>query len=132
MMTSWSAAVFAAWSAQWKHEETVIQALNEDRALHLIDYVRQLVDHQDPGLSRLHPIERRSAFTIAWEGGGEVAAIPGGKDAIRAFHPTLYLQDESAFVPEGEAALGAVMPTGARFICISTAAPGWFGNMCSI
>lgn len=131
MMTSWAAAAFAAWAAQWRNEETVIQTLNEDRALHLIDYVRQLVDHQEPWITERHSICKRNAFAISWKAGGEVAAIPGSADAIRAFHPTTYVQDESAFMAEGEAALAAVTPTGARIICISTAAPGWFADECA-
>jgi hypothetical protein len=132
MMTSWAAAGFAAWCGQWRNEETVIQTLNVDRALHAVDYVRQLVDNQEPWLSELHPLEKKSAFTISWKGGGEVAAIPSGADAIRAFHPTTYLQDESAFLAEGEEALNAVLPTGARIICISTAHSGWFGDLFSL
>lgn len=131
MMTSWAAVGFCTWAAQWKDEEAVIQTLNIDRAMHLIDYARQLVEHQDPWLAERHPIEKRSAFTIRWKSGGEVSAIPSGANAIRAFHPTTYVQDESAFMPEGEEALNAVKPTLARIICISTAAPGWFGDMCS-
>ena len=131
MMTSWAAVGFASWAAQWKGEETVIQTLNVDRAMHLIDYVRQLTDHQEPWLSELHPLEKRTAFAISWRGGGEVAAIPSGADAIRAFHPTTYIQDESAFMVEGEEALNAVRPTGAKIICISTAKASWFGDICS-
>ena len=74
---------------------------------------------------------RRTPFSLMWEGGGEVAAIPSGSDKIRAFHPTRYIQDESAFMAEGEEALGAVMPTGAYVICISTAKASWFGDACS-
>jgi hypothetical protein len=132
MMSSWSAAVFSAWAAQWKREETVIQTLNEDRALHLVDYVRQLLDYQEPWISELHPVAKRSVFAISWKGGGEVAAIPGGADAIRAFHPTMYIQDESAFMVEGYQALMAVMPSHAKAICISTANAGWFGDACSL
>jgi hypothetical protein len=44
MMTSWGAMGFAAWAAQWRREETVVQTANEDKCLHLIDYVRQLVE----------------------------------------------------------------------------------------
>jgi len=33
---------YAAWAPQWYNEETVVQTLSEDRAGHLIDYVRQL------------------------------------------------------------------------------------------
>ena len=132
MMSSWAAGGYAAWSAQWKREEAVVQTLNVDRAMHLIDYMRQLFDHREPWISKRHPLEKRSAFAISWKGGGEVAAIPSGANAIRAFHPTTYIQDEFAFMPEGEEALGAVVPTGAKIICIGTAAPGWFGDACSV
>lgn len=132
MMTSWSAAAFAAWSGQWKHEETVIQCVNEDKALHLIDYVRQLMEYQELWLSARHPLAKRSSFTISWKAGGEVAAIPGGADAIRAYHPSTYIADEAAFIADGEQALNAVIPTGAKVICISTAAPGWFGDECTL
>jgi hypothetical protein len=131
MMTSWAAVAFASWAAQWHREECVIQTLNIDRAAHLIDYARQLWDNQDPFLKERHPLARRSAFALSWEGGGEVAAVPSGADQIRAYHPTRYIQDESAFIVEGEEALGAVIPTGAYIICISTARASWFGDACS-
>ncbi len=131
MMTSLSAMGFSASRAQWHREETVVQTANEDKCGHLIDYVRAFWEHQPEWLKQRHPLKRRSAFAIAWQGGGEVASIPSGADKIRAFHPTWYVQDESAFLPEGEEALSAVFPTGARIICISSAAPGWFGDQCS-
>ncbi len=121
---------FATWAAQWHREETVVQTANEDKAAHLIDYVRQLWDNQEEWLKARHPLVRRSSFSIAWQGGGEVAAIPSGPDKIRAFHPTRYIQDEAAFLPDGEECLGAVVPTGAYVICISTARAGWFGDAC--
>jgi hypothetical protein len=110
-------------------EETVVQTLSQDRAEHLIDYVRQLWDNQDDFLKQRHPLVKRSSLALAWQGGGEVA-IPSGADKIRAFHPTTYVQDESAFMPEGEEALGAVMPTGAYVICNSSAQAGWYGDQC--
>jgi hypothetical protein len=130
MMTSWAAAGFAAWAAQWKREETVIQTMNEDKALHLIDYASQLLRYQDPQLSRLHPIKKQTVYSIVWEDGGAVDAVPGGADAIRSFHPTNFIQDESAHIPEGEESLNAVIPSMARIISISTAKAGWFGDAC--
>ena len=132
MMTSWAAAGFATWAAQWKREETVIQTMNEDKALHLIDYASQLLRYQDPGLSCLHPIEKQNAFSIVWKNGGAVDAVPGGANAIRSFHPSLFIQDEAAHIPEGEESLNAVIPSQARIISISTAAPGWFGDACGL
>ncbi|MGA8872470.1 MAG: hypothetical protein WB460_15085 [Candidatus Acidiferrales bacterium] len=130
MMTSWAAAGFCAWSAQWKREETVVQTMNEDKAIHLIDYVSQLLKYQEPGLSRLHPIKKQNAFSIVWQDGGAVDAVPGGADAIRSFHPSLFIQDEAAHIAEGEESLNAVVPSQARIISISTASAGWFGDAC--
>jgi hypothetical protein len=130
MMTSWAAMGFATHRAQYFREETIVQTANEDKCAHLIDYVRQLWDNQEDWLKRRHPLIRRSAYALAWAGGGEVASIPSGPDKIRAFHPTWYVQDESAFLPEGEACLSAVKPAGAHVICISSAASGWFGDQC--
>jgi len=131
MMTSWAAAGFATWLGQWKQEETVIQTLNEDKALHLIDYASQLLRYQDPGLARLYPIKKQNNFSIVWEHGGAVDAVPGGADAIRSFHPALFIQDEAAHIVEGEESLNAVIPSQARIISITTAAPSWFENICS-
>jgi hypothetical protein len=132
MMTSWAAAGFATWSAQWKQEETVIQTMNEDKALHLIDYAGQLIKYQEPGLARLHPIKKQTAFSIVWEHGGALDAVPGGADAIRSFHPSLFIQDEAAHIPEGEESLNAVIPSQSRIISISTASAGWFGDACGL
>jgi|SRR5215469_1231288 len=49
-----------------------------------------------------------------------------------SFHPTTYVLDEAAHIPEGEECLGAVRPSGARIVCISTAAPGWFADQCTL
>jgi hypothetical protein len=132
MMTSWGAMGFATWAAQWHREETVIQTANEDKCAHLIDYVRQLWDNQEPWLKQRHPLARLSTFAIAWKDGGEVASIPSGADKSRAFHPTTYAMDEAAYLPEGEECLAAVRPSGARIIAISSAHPGWFGDICSL
>ena len=129
-MTSWGAMGFGFWDGQWNRAETVVQTANEDKCAHLIDYCRQLWDYQEPWLKQRHPLTRKSTFTIAWEGGGEVSAIPSGADKIRAFHPTTYVLDEAAYIPEGEECLNAVRPTGARIVAISSARAGWFGDIC--
>jgi hypothetical protein len=120
----------AAWAAQWHAEECVVQTANEDKCAHLIDYVRQLWDYQPDWLKARHPLKRRSTFTIAWEDGGEVSSIPSGADKIRAFHPTCYVMDEAAYLPDGDECRNAVIPTGARIIAISSARSGWFATAC--
>lgn len=67
LMTSWLAMGFATWAAQWERSESLVQTLNEDRCIHLIDYVRQLWDNQPEWLKQRHPLVRRSAFSIQWQ-----------------------------------------------------------------
>lgn len=132
LMTSWAAMGFAFWAAQWQREETVVQTANEEKCAHLVDYCRQLWEYQEPWLKQRHPLVRLNSLTIAWEGGGEVSSIPSGADKIRAYHPTTYIMDEAAFLPEGEECLAAVRPSGARIIAISSARAGWFGDQCQL
>src|SRR5215472_14786844 len=127
LMTSWSAAAYATWMAQYRQEEVLIQTQSQEKAEHIIDYCAQLHRNQEPWLKERHPLERSSLLTISWKGGGEVAGIPAGADKVRAYHSTLYILDEAAFVPEGEQCINAVLPSGARIIAISTARAGWFG-----
>jgi hypothetical protein len=61
-----------------------------------------------------------------------VDAVPGGADAIRSFHPSLFIQDEAAHIAEGEESLNAAIPSQARIISISTATAGWFGDACGL
>ncbi|HMK21299.1 MAG TPA: hypothetical protein VK466_03145 [Terriglobales bacterium] len=131
MMTSWSAAGYAAWAAQWRQEETLIQTLSQEKAEHIIDYVWQLWSNQEDWLKERHPIERRSLLTVAWKGGGEVAGVAAGADKVRSYHSSTYILDEAAHVVEGEQCINAVLPSGANIICISTAKAGWFGDAVS-
>jgi len=130
MMTSFSAAGYAAWIAQYRQQEVLIQCMSEEIAEHIVDYVSQLWRNQEPWLRARHPLERANATTIQWKGGGEVAGIAAGPDKPRAYHASLYILDEAAFVPEGESCIASVIPSGARIICISTARPGWFAEAC--
>ena len=94
--------------------------------------MHQLWRNQEPWLAARHPLERASLLTVQWKGGGEVAGIPSGSDKVRAYHASLYILDEAAFVPEGEECINAVLPSGAWVIAISTASPGWFAEACTL
>jgi hypothetical protein len=132
LMTSWSAAGYAAWLAQYRQQEVLIQCQSQEKAEHIVDYVHQLWQNQEPWLKERHPLERASMLTVQWKGGGEVAGIPTGSDKVRAYHASLYILDEASFVPEGEECINAVLPSGARVIAISTASPGWFAEACTL
>src|SRR5579872_714393 len=132
MLTSWSAMGYGAWCAQWRSEEVILQTATEAKAKHLVDYVRALWENQEPWLRERHPLRGRNTFEISWKSGGHFLAVPSGVDQVRSMHPALYIQEESAFLPEGGECLeSAVLPSGARVICVSSAAPGWFAEACA-
>lgn len=132
MMTSLSVIGHATHKAQWFREETIVQTANEEKVKELVTYAWNFWANQDEALKRLHPILSRSSMLIEWENGGKVRGIPKGEDQIRMFHPTRYIQDESAFLPESQQCYDAAHPVCQQIICISSAGPGWFGDQCAL
>jgi hypothetical protein len=130
MLTSLSSQAYGTWAAQWHGMQTLVQTLNEDRCILLMSYVHNYYDLQPDWLKARHPLKRKSAFSVEWANGGEVCCIPSGAEKSRGYHSTYYIQDESAWIVDGEQCLAAVKPSGAKIICISSAAPGWFADEC--
>jgi len=131
MLTSWCVMGDSTHRAQWHKWFTVCQTDSEDKAAELIEYCRQLYDNQEPWLKARFPLKGRSTFELQWEDGGRVMTIPKGVNKIRMFHPTRYVMDEAAFLPEAQQCYDAAHPVCQQIIAISSAGPGWFGNQCS-
>lgn len=131
MMTSWSVMGYSTQRSQWYKEDTVVQTDSEDKAAELVDYVRQLWDNQDSFLKQRHPLKSCNTYEIIWRDGGRVMSIPKGEHKIRLWHPTRYVMDEAAFLPEAEACFNVAAPVAKQIIAISSAGPGWFGDICS-
>ena len=131
MLTSWCVMGDSAHRAQWFKWFTVCQTESENKAAELVDYVRQLWENQAPWLKNRHKLKVQSTFEIEWEAGGRVMSIPKGVNKIRLYHPTRYVMDEAAFLPEAEQCYNAAHPVAKQIIAISSAGPGWFGDECS-
>lgn len=131
MLTSWCVMGDSAHKAQWEHWEIIVQTGSEDKAHELIDYATQLYRNQADWMQRLHPLDGTSKSEIAWKSGGRILAIPSGVHKIRLYHPTRYVMDEAAFLPEAEQCYNAAHPVSQQIIAISSAGPGWFGDECS-
>ena len=50
---------------------------------------------------------------------------------MRQFHPTIMVFDEAAHLEQFEASFGAAFGVAKQLICVSSAAPGWFADVCS-
>lgn len=110
-----------------------MQTESEDKAKQLLSYADCLYRNQDQFLKAFHPLASEpSALSIEWAGGGRVFGIPKGETKIRMYHPTLYIMDEAAFLPEAEQCYNAAHPVAKQIIAISSAGPGWFGDQCSL
>jgi hypothetical protein len=68
---------------------------------------------------------------MEWADGGRIFGIPKGEHKVRMWHPTIYVMDEAAFLPEAEQCYNAAHPVAKQIIAISSAGPGWFGDECS-
>lgn len=132
MLTSWCVMGDSTHRAQWHKWFTVVQTDSEGKAFELIEYVAQLHRNQPDWLKALHPLEAQSKGEVVWKSGGRVLAIPAGVNKIRLYHPTRYVMDEAAFLPEAEQCYNAAHPVAQQIIAISSAGPGWFGDECTI
>jgi hypothetical protein len=134
MMTSWSVVAYATWRAQWFKWDCILQTASLAKVTELVDYAAQLWRNQNDWLKHGHPLATKEPTVqeLTFADGGRVRAIPSGENQIRLYHPTLYVQDESAFLPEAEQCFNAAMPVAKQIIGISTAAPGFFGDQCSL
>jgi len=133
MVTSWSVMAYATHRAQWFKAEVVVQTDSEDKAKQLVGYAECLYRNQEPWLRARHPLAGEpSQLNLTWADGGRVFGIPKGEHKIRMYHPTIYIMDEAAFLPEAEQCYNAAQPVAKQIIAISSAGPGWFGDECSL
>jgi hypothetical protein len=115
---------------QWlPHIFYIIQTKKEETAASLLEYCNVLYRNQAQWLKDKHPLAGGNMTEMHWGNGSHILAVPKGADQVRKHHPYGYFQDESAFLPEAEASFNAVKPVAKQIICVSSAAPGWFGNM---
>lgn len=132
MLTSWSVMGWATNRAQWHKWEVIVQTESENKAAELVDYAAQLYRHQPDWLKTRHPLEREpGAYEAVWKDGGRVMSIPKGANKIRMYHPTLYVMDEAAFLPEAQECYNVASPVAQQIIAISSAGPSWLGDQCS-
>jgi hypothetical protein len=132
MITSWSVMAYAAHRAQWFKSEVVVQTDSEDKAKQLVGYAECLYRNQEPWLKQAHPLSgEASQLSVEWKDGGRIFGIPKGEHKIRMYHPTIYVMDEAAFLPEAQQCYDAAQPVAKQIIAISSAGPGWFGDECS-
>jgi hypothetical protein len=132
MVTSWSVMVYASHRAQWYRADVIVQTESEDKAMELVGYAECLYRYQPDWLRARHLLKKEPSTTeMEWANGGRVLGIPKGVNKIRLYHPTIYIMDEAAFLPEAQQCYDAAQPVAKQIIAISSAGPGWFGDECS-
>lgn len=136
MMASWTVAAWASHRA-FTHPATkvVFQSEDEARALKLIEYSRELWKNSMPELQMRWPLKKEldrqpgDVFTLAND--SQLIGIVGNPDKVRSEHPSCYILDEAAHVERGLDSWNIAMATHApHMIALSSAAPGWYADMC--
>jgi hypothetical protein len=136
MLCSWWAAAETLHYCMTRQPAKVIYwALDEARALALLEYAKTLYSQQDAVFKDIFPLERalsHQAYNrLELKDGGLLVAFPGkDPDRIRSEHPTIVVMDECCFIENGgeafDVALSSRVP---KMLCISSAAPSWFRRM---
>ena len=142
MMASWCGIGFCVWSCQFfEKTRAIVQTQKDDKVIDLIKgsevpgYARTLIERQPKWLQAhcplTKPMKEQSQNEIAWANGSVIQGVPRGADQIRQYHPTLVMFDEAAHLDEFQAAYGNADLVASKVIAISSAGPGWFGEVCS-
>ena len=136
MMASWGVS---GWSAHlgFTHPAvcTVFQSQDERRAIHDVDYVKELWKNSDPELKDRwplpKPVERQPATEFRLSNDSRWVALSRDPDAIRSEHPTIVVLDEAAHMVEGQESYDiAVASNPLHIILLSSAAEGWYEEFC--
>jgi hypothetical protein len=142
MMVSWAVMGYCAWHCQiFEQTRVLVQAQKLEKASDLVKgteppgYVRTLWERQPEWLKRRFPLARElddlPADRFVWRNKSAIQAIGKGADQVRQYHPTIYVIDEASYMDEAEASFGAAIPVSQQIIVVSSAGPGWFGQICS-
>jgi hypothetical protein len=129
VFVTWAAAVYLSWRARYKpYQALFVQSESEDKAAFVIDKrMVFLEDHLPLAFRRSYKAVRTvkgAVGQITYDGTKSYAkGIAQGRDALRAYTPSVVVLDESEFQMEGRQSLIAALPfqeKGAQLILIST------------
>ena len=152
IMMSWTLAAFCCWYIRTgKRRRILWQSETESKATDMvskgrdapavgrIDFIEQCLPDwlRDPyifyglgnrrGMLQYTPHERdASGVKVGWQG-GVIQALAQGKNQVRQYVPSLYINDEMAFQDEAEEAISAILPAVAgagRLVCVSSVMGG--------
>jgi transposase-like protein len=136
MMLSWLAVGFFTHAAMTTPGiEVLFQSQKEDKAFELVDYAKVLYDRQSDELKEAFPLVKKlkdmADGELVFANGSRIIGIPGGADQIRSYHPWGLLMDEAAFMPEAGDSYNNAVPVCQKILMVSSAAPGWFADVCN-
>lgn len=135
MMMSWAVSAAASHVAFTKPAtKVVIQSQDHDRSIHDVQNCKVLWENSIPRLrekwSLPKPLKDQPFDRFRLSNGSEIVGIPGDPRKIKSEHPTIYIQDESAIIEQGEESLNEAVATRCLKIwCVSSAYPGWFADL---
>lgn len=140
MMGTWTVCGWAA-HHMFTHPMTTIvfQSEDMDRAINCVKMVKALWRHSLPSLQARWRLrndklpDEQSIDIFEMANGSWCRGIPGkNPDKIRSLHPTIYIQDESAIIAQGQESSEAAAATRClKMIHLSSAFPGWFEDKIS-
>ena len=98
-------------------------------------YARTLWERQPEWLKARFPLAVRledlPSDKMVWKNQSAIQAVGRGADQVRLYHPTVYFVDEAAHIDEAEGSFAAALPVAKQIIEVSSAGPGFFGQVCA-
>jgi hypothetical protein len=141
MGLSWAVVADSVHLCQWNpNTHVIIQSEKEDKSIDLVvgkgipGYARVLWEQQEDPLKLFHPltkgIDEMPGNLLTWKNGSSIRGVPAGAAQIRQYHPARFIMDEAAYLPEAAASYDSAESVSSQIICVSSAGPGFFADMC--
>jgi hypothetical protein len=143
LMATWICCIYCLWLAKaYAHRLIYVQSKKEGDSAALVfnggksrnwDAGRiSFIEAHLPDWLQDSPEPSSSPSRLLFPNGSIIEAIPQGGDMVRSKVPSLVFSDEAAFQPEFADAYTAMLPIvkqGGKLIAVSSANPGFFGQV---
>lgn len=138
MIATWQIVAYYTWDTIFhKNRQNFFQSENAPKANYLVKRAHSIWKYQPKFIRDVakatYTVNNKSGRLYVPDLDSEIVGLAQGPDQIRMHHPSGVFMDEAAFQEKAGDTFAAIKPAilaGGRFTAISSAAPGWFAQVC--
>jgi hypothetical protein len=137
IIITWLVCFYLWWHARFHpFELNFVQSKKEIDAANLVynkDMLSARISFMEANLPGWMRQDVTPSFGVLnFPNGSKIWGVPQGADIIRSYTASIVFLDEAAFQQRASETYKAAKPSAGKIIAVSSAEPGWFGEMCGL